>query len=108
MSIKAICNGIDWREDGVTEENVIIIDFGCIRGYCLCMNEEGRVYHAKHSQIIIVDKEYLNACKEKETISIDLAELYEKLEKLLPMDLSKKTLSALLELEDYRNNKIGE
>lgn len=67
LSIKAICKSEN-------NEEVMIIGFG-LEGYCICMTKSGAIFNAKHENLIIVDKEYLDTCENKENILKDLAKI---------------------------------
>lgn len=94
LSIKAICKSEN-------NEEVVIIGFE-LHGYSLCMKENGTIFHAKHEDLIIVDKEYLEACA-KESINVEFGDFLKKAYARLDQIQSKQLTSIILELEEYRS-----
>ena len=94
LSIKAICRSEN-------NEEVVIIGFG-LEGYCLCMTKSGTIFHAKHEDLTIVDKEYMEAF-EKEIIDFEMAYFLEKASARLDQIQSKQLTSIILELQEYRS-----
>ena len=94
LSIKAICKSEN-------NEEVMIIGFE-LEGYCLCMTKSGTIFHAKHEDLTIVDKEYLKSCA-KESIDFEMADFLEKASARLDQIQSKQLTSIILELQEYQN-----
>jgi hypothetical protein len=94
LSIKAICKS-------ESNEEVTIIGFG-LEGHCLCMAKSGTIFHARHEDLTIVDKEYLKTCA-KESIDFDMANFLEKASARLDRTQSNKLASIILELQEYRS-----
>lgn len=90
------------REDGV-EQEVVIISFESFfgEGYCLCMNENGAIFHVKNEYITITDKKYLESCA-KGSIEIELAEFFKKVNKRLNRVQYQQLENIICELDDYR------
>jgi hypothetical protein len=93
LSIKAICKSEN-------NEEVMIIGFE-LEGYCLCMTKSGTIFHAKHEDLTIVDKEYMESCA-KGSIEFEMAEFLEKASARLDQIQSKQLTSIILELQEYR------
>lgn len=94
LSIKAICKSEN-------NEEVTIIGFE-LQGYCLCMTKSGTIFHAKHEDLTIVDKEYMKSCA-KESIDFKMADFLEKASARLDRIQSKQLTSIILELQEYRS-----
>ena len=94
LSIKAICKSEN-------NEEVTIIGFE-LQGYCLCMTKRGTIFHAKHEDLTIVDKEYMESCA-KESIDFKMADFLEKVSARLDRIQSKQLTSIILELQEYRS-----
>jgi phage pi2 protein 07 len=94
LSIKAICKSEN-------NEEVIIIGFE-LEGYCLCMTKSGTIFHAKHEDLTIVDKEYMESCA-KGSIDFEMADFLEKASVRLDQIQSKQLTSIILELQEYRS-----
>ena len=94
LSIKAICKSEN-------NEEVVIIGFE-LEGYCLCMTKSGTIFHAKHEDLTIVDKAYMEACA-KESIDFEIADFLEKASARLDQIQSKHLTSIILELQKYRS-----
>ena len=98
LSIKAICKSEN-------NEEVVIIGFE-LEGYCLCMTKSGTIFHAKHEDLTIVDKEYMQSCA-KESIDFEMADFLEKASARLDQIQSKQLTSIILELQEYRRINNG-
>lgn len=98
LAIKAICKSEN-------NEEVVIIGFE-LEGYCLCMTKSGTIFHAKHENLTIVDKEYMKSCA-KESIDFEMADFLEKASAKLDQIQIKQLTSIILELQEYRS-KIPE
>lgn len=94
LSIKAICKSEN-------NEEVTIIGFE-LQGYCLCMTKSGTIFNAKHEDLTIVDKEYIESCA-KESIDFEMADFLEKTSARLDRIQSKQLTSIILELQEYRS-----
>ena len=94
LSIKAICKSEN-------NEEVMIIGFE-LEGYCLCMTKSGTIFHAKHEDLTIVDKEYMESCA-KGSIDFEMADFLEKASARLDQTQSKQLTSIILELQEYRS-----
>ena len=94
LSIKAICKSEN-------NEEVVIIGFE-LEGYCLCMTKSGTIFNAKHEDLTIVDKAYMEACA-KEIIDFEIADFLEKASARLDQIQSKHLTSIMLELQKYRS-----
>ena len=94
LSIKAVCKSEN-------NEEVTIIGFE-LQGYCLCMTKSGTIFHAKHEDLTIVDKEYMESCA-KESIDFKMADFLEKASARLDRIQSKQLTSIILEVQEYRS-----
>jgi hypothetical protein len=94
LSIKAICKSEN-------NEEVVIIGFE-LEDYCLCMTKSGTIFHAKHEDLTIVDKEYIKSFA-KESIDFEMADFLEKASARLDQIQSKQLTSIILELQEYRS-----
>lgn len=94
LSIKAICKSENNKE-------VVIIGFES-EGYCICMTKSGTIFHAKHEDLTIVDKEYMESCA-KESIDFEMAYFLEKASARLDQIQRKQLTSIILELQEYRS-----
>ena len=94
LSIKAICKSEN-------NDEVMIIGFE-LEGYCLCMTKSGTIFHAKHEDLTIVDKEYMESCA-KGSIDFEMADFLEKASAKLDQIQSKQLTSIILELQEYRS-----
>ena len=94
LSIKAVCKSEN-------NEEVTIIGLE-LQGYCLCMTKSGTIFHAKHEDLTIVDKEYMKSCA-KESIDFKMADFLEKASARLDRIQSKQLTSIILELQEYRS-----
>jgi hypothetical protein len=94
LAIKAICKSEN-------NEEVVIIGFE-LEGYCLCMTKSGTIFHTKHEDLTIVDKEYMKSC-EKESIDFEMAGFLEKASAKLDQIQSKQLTSITLELQEYQD-----
>ena len=94
LSIKAICKSEN-------NEEVMIIGFE-LEGYCLCMTKSGIIFHAKHEDLTIVDKEYIKSFA-KESIDFEIADFLEKASARLDQIQSKQLTSIILELQEYKD-----
>jgi hypothetical protein len=90
------------RKDGL-EQEVVIISFESFsgEGYCLCMNENGVIFHVKNEYITITDKKYLEACA-KGSIDIELADFMNKVDKRLDRVQCQQLTNIICELDEYR------
>lgn len=90
------------RKDGL-EQEVVIISFESFfgEGYCLCMNENGEIFHVKNECITIIDKKYLEACA-KGSIDIELADFMNKVDKRLDRVQCQQLTNIICELDEYR------
>ena len=66
------------------------------------MTKSGTIFHAKHEDLTIVDKEYMKSCAKK-SIDFEMADFLEKASARLDQIQSKQLTSIILELQEYQN-----